>query len=169
MMAWLAAAILLQAPGPPVSEIALFNQIVDARPADRIKLGAAYEQKFPKSKYIGDVHSLMMDSYAAQNNAAKLLEYGEKTLRSKPGDIHALAVVARQLAVGGANMEKAALYARRAIESADQLKDAKPPANYTAQSWADYIRVNRSSADSTLQYIRQSTLNLLRKIGRAHV
>jgi hypothetical protein len=153
----------IQIAGPPVSEVALYNQLVDARPQDRLKLGLEYEAKFPKSRYVGDVYSLIMDGYSAQNNTRKTLEYGEKTLAVKPDDVHALVVVARLLAVGGADLDKAATYARRAIDSSDRLKTTKPPSGFTTKTWADFLATNRASAESTLKYIQQTTLNLLRR------
>jgi hypothetical protein len=164
MTAVLALLFLLQTPGPPVSEVALFNQIVDAsRPAERLRLGLSYEAKFPRSRYIGDVYSLIMDAYTSQNNIPKMLEYGEKTLHAKPDDLHALVVVARQVAIGGADLDKAARYARHAVDVANGLKNTKAPEGYTSGSWAAFIADNRASAEGTLKYIQQATMNLLRR------
>jgi hypothetical protein len=157
--------LLIQAPaGPPVSDVALFNQLVDAtRPADVLRLGLAYESKFPRSRYLGDIYPLIMTAYASQNNIRKMLEYGEKTLRVRPDDLQALVAVSRQLAVGGIELEKSVKYARHAIEVADQLKGKSPPENHTRQSWTEFLASNRTAAEATLQYIRQITLNLTRR------
>jgi len=71
--------------------------------------------------------------------------------------------VSRQLAVGGANMDKAAGYAQRAVASADRLKDVPPPANYTSRSWTEFISTNRAAAEATLKYIQQTIRTVLRR------
>ena len=86
----------------------IFNE---SRPAERLKLIAEFESKYasagspklasPEMK--AQVFGFATDIYQQQNNAVKTVDYGEKTLRNDPDNVHVLVLLARQYALSGSD------------------------------------------------------------------
>lgn len=142
----------------------------EQRPDAQLRLILTFEKKFPApakvglptKSMLGEILSMGMDCYQSAKNGRKVIEYGEKALKMNPADIHALALVAREYAVSGTNTDRAADYAKRVLKLTAELKDKTPPSGYTSQGWQTHLNETAASAQSTLEYIRAMTLNLVR-------
>src|SRR5215831_13148305 len=94
---------------------ALYDRIFnESRPAERVKLIAEFESKYasagspklasPEMK--AQVFGFATDIYQQQYNAAKTIEYGEKTLRNDPANVHVLVLLARQYALSASDTQR---------------------------------------------------------------
>lgn len=160
--------LLFQTPTGSEEAASLYSAIFrESNPAAQLKLVLQFEKKFPAPvkvglptrKMLGEIFSIGTDCYQSLKNGPKVLEYGEKTLKLVPDDMHALVLVARQHAISGANLDRASQYAQRALKLTRDLKD-KPPGAYTPQGWATFLKETATSAQSTLDYIKRVTSSL---------
>ena len=144
----------------------LYDQIFNEhRPAERLKLILQFENKYglpgsPKlasTEMKGQVFGFATDIYQQQNNAAKVVEYGEKTLQNDPDNLHVLVLLARQYAVTADQSGRAVDDAKRAIALTQKLRTGPVGAGFTKQTWEQYLNTNQQSAQSTLDYIRSAS------------
>src|SRR5215469_16201004 len=137
----------------------IFNE---QRPAERLKLINEFEAKYasagsprlanPEMK--AQVFGFATDIYQQQNNAAKVVEYGEKTLQNDSNNLHVLVLLARQYALSADKADRAADYAKRAIALSQKLQSGPVGSGFTNQSWDQYLKANQTAAQSTLDYLR---------------
>jgi len=93
-------------------------------PNKRIEQLDRFVKTFPDdaAKNAGPIDFDYMMAYRMANNAGKAIEYGEKTVAADPNNLEAYNFLAYAYALGRTNSDKAADYAKKAIELAQQLK-----------------------------------------------
>jgi hypothetical protein len=144
---------------------ALYDRIFsEHRPAERLKLITEFESKYAtggsklaNAQMKGQVFGFATDIYQQQNNGAKVIEYGEKTLQNDPENLHVLVLLARQYSLTSDGAGHAADYAKRAIALIPKLRSGPVAPGFTKQTWDQYLNTNQSSAQGTLEYLRAAT------------
>ena len=140
----------------------------ESRPAERLKFIAEFESKYasagspklasPEMK--AQVFGFATDIYQQQYNAAKTIEYGEKTLRNDPANVHVLVLLARQYALSASDTQRGIDDAKRALTVIEKLRKGPVGTGFTKQTWQPYLDTNQSAAQSVLDYVRSSTQRL---------
>src|SRR5205823_14080217 len=69
----------------------------------KIALLLAFEKEFPQSKALREAYLQLVQIYQQKNDQAKIIEYGEKTIRLDPSNLVALLTVARAYSMDGKN------------------------------------------------------------------
>lgn len=111
------------------------KQSTDAAP--RSLLIEAFIQKYPESKYLGQVHHMATMDYRSLNRPEKVFEHGQKTLGHSPDNIPMLALMALAHSDKG-NPDRSIQLATRAL---GLLQKIVRPANTDQQQWeAEYRR-----------------------------
>lgn len=171
--------LTLDAP-PPVNaeEEAEYKAFQAAPPSDlnkKISLGEAFLQKYPQSRYRPPVYSSLTIAYSQTNQVQKMLEVGEKEVELTPNDVTTLAILAQVISRvtksstpdAGKQLDKAATYAKRAIEVAptlpkpENLTDeaftaGKNQALATAHSGLGLVYLNRGKYSDAIPELEQS-------------
>ena len=93
-------------------------------PNKRIEQLDRFAKTFPEdaAKNAGQINFDYFIAYKMANKPDKAMEYGEKTLAADPNNLVTRNLLALDYALGGANPDKAADYAKKAIELAQQMK-----------------------------------------------
>jgi len=147
-----------------MEEVALHNKILDEpSPAARLKLLQQFEREYPKSPRIGEIYGLTMEVYRGQNNLPKMLEYGEKSIKSDPDNLQALTIIARQYAIEGRNLDRAVEYAKRAKTVIAKKKTGPKPPGILQPDWNAYLKQLEASADWTINYVQSISRSVLRR------
>jgi tetratricopeptide (TPR) repeat protein len=124
-----ANTLTLDAPAPPVNpeEDAAFKAF-DAMPLTdgdkRIKAGEEFVQKYPQSRYLPPVYSVLVKLYLQANEIQKMQDVGEKDVALAPNDVQTLAILGQTLPRAwnpkmpnaAAQLDKAEKFAKSAIE-----------------------------------------------------
>ncbi len=108
-------------------EEAAFKAVEDVpqnNPNKKIELAEGFIQKYPQSRHRPGIYQLLVNEYFITQQPQKLVEAGEKEIEINANDAAVLAVMAQTLARtykpgmpdGDAQLDKAELYAKRAIE-----------------------------------------------------
>lgn len=127
----------------PVEELAQdpqeqedFSQIKQSTdPAPRSVLIEAFIQKYPESRYLGQVHHMATMDYRNLNQPEKMFEHGQKTLGHSPDNIPILALMALAHSDKG-DPDRSIQLATRAL---GRLQKIVRPANTDPQQWeAEY-------------------------------
>ena len=106
-------------------------------PAPRILLIEAFVQKYPESKYLGQVHHMATMDYRSLNRPEKMFEHGQKTLGHSPDNIPILALMALAYSDKG-DPDRSIQLATRSL---GLLQKIVRPANTDQQQWeAEYRR-----------------------------
>ena len=106
-------------------------------PASRILLIEAFVQKYPESKYLGQVHHMATMDYRSLNRPEKMFEHGQKTLGHSPDNIPILALMALAHSDKG-DPDRSIQLATRSL---GLLQKIVRPANTDQQQWeAEYRR-----------------------------
>ena len=97
-----------------------------------------------------------MQLYQGKNDSPKVIEYGEKVLRTDPNNLVALLTLARALSLDGkqASIERAIQYGTKAEAEIAKLKTGPPQQGYTDDQWKQYIESNEGLAKNYLSYAR---------------
>ena len=104
-------------------------------PAQRTPLIETFVQKYPESKYLGQVHHMATMDYRSLNQPEKMFEHGQKTLRHSPDNIPILALMALAHSDKG-DPDRSIQLASRAL---GRLQKIVRPANTDPQQWeAEY-------------------------------
>ncbi len=119
---------------PPVSaeEDAAFKEFQAVPNTDltkKIELGEGLVKKYPQSRYLPPVYYTLTIAYMQTNQTQKMLEVGDKEVALQPNDIATLAILAQTISRvtnsstpnATQQLEKAATYAKKAIEIAPTL------------------------------------------------
>lgn len=139
-----ANTLTLDTPAPPVNpeEDAAFKAF-DAIPLTdgdkKTKAGEDFTQKYPQSRYLAAVYSMLVKLYMQSNEVQKLQEVGEKDVALVPNDVTTLAILGQTLprvwSAGKPNAEqqwaKAEKFSKSAIELTPTI--AKPEGLSDAQ------------------------------------
>ena len=120
-------------------------------PAQRTPLVEAFVQKYPESKYLGQVHHMATMDYRSLNQPGKMFEHGQKTLQHSPDNIPILALMALAHSDKG-DPDGSIQLATRAL---GRLRKIVRPANTDQQQWGAEYR----------QYMAQS----LAALGHAYL
>ena len=115
-------------------------------PAQRTPLIETFVQKYPESKYLGQVHHMAAMDYRSLNQAEKMFEHGQKTLRYSPDNIPILALMALAHS-DKRDPDRSVQLATRAL---GLLQKTVRPANTDPQQWEAEYR----------QYMAQSLAGL---------
>lgn len=124
-----ANTLTLDTPPPPVNpeEDAAFKAF-DAIPLTdgdkKIKAGEDFEQKYPQSRYLPPVYSMLVKLYLQSNQVQKMQEVGEKDVAMAPTDVQTLAILGQTLPRAwnssmpnaALQLDKAEKFSRSAIE-----------------------------------------------------
>jgi tetratricopeptide (TPR) repeat protein len=124
-----ANTLTLDTPAPPVNpeEDAAFKAF-DAVPmtdgAKKIQAGEAFVQKYPQSRYLAPVYSMLVKVYLAENQVQKMQEAGEKAVAIAPNDVQTLAILGQtiprawnaSMANAAAQLDEAEKFSKSAIE-----------------------------------------------------
>jgi len=123
---------------PPVNaeEDAAYKAFVAMPPTDMDKKnqsGEAFVQKYPQSRYRGDVYAWLVRGYWSQGQIDKLEVAGDKALEANPNDAQTLAIIGSTLprAMNASTpnpqqrLDKAEQYSKKALELLPTLP--KPP------------------------------------------
>src|SRR5215469_11015587 len=81
-----------------------FQKIDAENNADaKIALLLDFEKQFPQSKALREAYLQLLQIYQDKNDQAKIIEYGEKTIKLDPVNIVALLTVTRAYSLDGKN------------------------------------------------------------------
>src|SRR5262250_2104842 len=79
-----------------------FQKIDAENSADgKIVLLLDFEKQFPQSKALREAYLQILQIYQEKNDQAKIIEYGEKTIKIDPNNIIALLTVTRAYSLDG--------------------------------------------------------------------
>ncbi len=88
----------------------------------RIEYLDAFTKAYPESKNVGQINFQYFLASKMINNGAKAAEYAEKAIAADPTNVTVLNLVADDYATRGANLDKAAEYAKKVLEFAPNMK-----------------------------------------------
>jgi tetratricopeptide (TPR) repeat protein len=93
-------------------------------PNKRIEQLDRFAKTFPEdaAKNAGQINFDYFIAYKMANKPDKAMEYGEKTIAADPNNLLVRNLMAYDYAIAGTNPDKAADYAKKAIELAQQMK-----------------------------------------------
>ena len=141
-----ASTLSLATPAPPVNpeeEAAYkaFDGIAMTDGAKKLQAGEAFVQKYPQSRYLPPVYSVLVKLYLEQNDVQKMQEVGEKDIAIAPNDVQTLAILGQTLPrAWNASMPNAAVQLDKAEQfskSAIELTPTIPkPAGLTDEQFA---------------------------------
>lgn len=132
------------APGVNPEEEAAFKAFQDARIADmpkKLQLGEDFATKYPRSRYLSNVYSMMVIGYSVTGQAQNLIATGEKELALNPNDVNTLAMLSQAMPrtfdpkspTATLTLDKAEQYGKRAI---DVITTLAKPENMTDEGFA---------------------------------
>jgi tetratricopeptide (TPR) repeat protein len=137
-------SLTLDTPPPPVNpeEDAAFKAF-DAIPMTdgekKLKAGEDFAAKYPQSRYLPPVYSMMVKLYLQANQVQKMQEVGEKDVALSPNDVQTMAILAQtiprawnaSMPNASQQLDKAEQYSKSAIELTPTIP--KPEALSDAQ------------------------------------
>ena len=133
-------------------------QKIDAEnnPDAKITMLLDFEKQFPQSKALREAYLQLLQIYQDKNDNAKIIEFGEKTIKIDPNNIVALLTVTRAYSLDGKNasLDRAIGYAQRALDECGKLKNAPPQQGYTDKDWKAYVTNNEALAQNYLSYAK---------------
>jgi hypothetical protein len=126
--------------------------LAENNPDAKISLLLDFEKQFPQSKVLVDINMMLMEEYRKKNDQAKQNEFGEKIIKIDANNITALMAVSRNYCLARTNLDVAVQYAQRASDNIAKMRTQTPPANYTADTWKQYVDSTDGAAKATLLY-----------------
>jgi len=133
-------------------------QKIDAEGNNDGKIGllVAFEKEFPQSKALREAYLQLLQLYQQKNEAPKVIEYSEKTLKVDPSNLVALLTATRAYSLEGkaASLDRAIQYGTKAEAEIAKLKSSPPLQGYTDEQWKQYISDNENLAKNYLSYAR---------------
>jgi hypothetical protein len=132
------------------TEDVAYQRINAAKNSDE-KLAAvvAFEKEFPRSRIL---FLIAIDLYRRKADQAKVIEYGEKTLKADEHNVTAMMVLSRNYALEGTNLDRAVALAQQAVDRVSSLKSEAVPRQYTATQWESYLETTEAAAQNMLQF-----------------
>jgi tetratricopeptide (TPR) repeat protein len=129
---------------PPVSAeedeaFKVFQAVPNTDLTKKIELGEGLVKKYPQSRYLPPVYYTLTIAYMQTNQTQKMLDVGDKEVALQPNDIATLAILAQTISRvtnsstpnATQQLEKAATYAKKAIEIAPTLPKPENMADET--------------------------------------
>jgi hypothetical protein len=126
--------------------------LAETNPDAKATLLLDYEKQFPQSRVLSDIYAMLMEVYRQKNDAAKVIEFGEKVIKIDANNVTALMAVSRNYSLERKNLEVAVQYAQRAVDTVAKMRTQSPPANFTADQWKTYVDSTDQAAKSILAY-----------------
>lgn len=127
-----ANTLTLDTPPPPVNpeEDAAFKAF-DAIPMTdgdkKMKAGEDFAQKYPQSRYLAPVYSMLVKLYLQSNQVQKMQEVGEKDVAIAPTDVQTLAILGQTLPrAWNSSMPNAALQLDKAEKFSNSAIELTP-------------------------------------------
>jgi len=127
-----ANTLTLDTPAPPVNaeEDAAFKAFA-AMPltdgAKKIQAGEAFVLKYPQSRYLPPVYSILVKVYLADNQIQKMQDAGEKAIAVAPTDVQTMAILGQTIPrAWNANMPNAAQQLDKAEKFSKAAIDLTP-------------------------------------------
>lgn len=140
----------------------LLPRVTDAN--KRVQYLDGFMQAYPDTTNTGQVNFQYFVAYAMQNNMVKADEYGEKAVAADPSNIVALNLLADSYATRQTNLDKAATYARKAL---DQATTMKKPEGVSEEQFKIEQNNGLGLAHLTLGYVAFQRASKTRKVGPA--
>jgi len=130
-----------------------FRKIAAERNPDaQIPMLLDFEKQFPQSKALSEVYAMLVDIYMMKQDNAKIIEFGEKAIKTDDKNVTALVAVSRAYAMKGEKLEVAVSYAQKAVDNVDKMKTQSAPSNYSDAEWKQLIKENEDAAKGQLSY-----------------
>jgi tetratricopeptide (TPR) repeat protein len=174
----LAPAMADTSPVDP-DEQAAYKAFFDTKPDDpdrQIKLGEAFLQKYPNSRYAQSVYSRLVEGYYEKQDMTKLYAASDKALALNPKDVHVLVLVGWVIPHfydpndmdASRRLDKAESYEKQALEylpsmpkpegtTDDQFAKAKATAESQAHSALGLIYFRRQDAANSVSEMQKAT------------
>ena len=131
-------------------------QKIDAEnnPDGKVTLLLDFEKQFPQSKSLREAYLQLVQIYQQKNDQPKVIEFGEKALKTDPSNIEALLAVTRAYSLDGKNasLDRAIQYAQKAIDQLGKMKAGPAQQGKTDEQWKQYIDSNDQLAKTYLSY-----------------
>lgn len=140
----------------------LLPRVTDAN--KRVQYLDGFAQAYPDTTNAGQMNFQYFVAYAMLNNIAKADGYGEKAATADPPNIVALNLVADSYATRQMNLDKAATYARKALDLATSMK--KPEGESDEQFKTEQNNA-LGIAHLTLGYVAFQRASKTKKVGPA--
>ena len=143
----------------PSPHDAEFQQIAAEKdPERKARLIAQFEKTYPLSPRLAEAYLSLMNVYAARNDLARMLEFGDKAVNSVSADINTHIQVSRSYASLRAQtvqMNRAIAYAEKAVSLSKGLtaeSTTKGPLLVQWQKWKESVV---ATAQQNLTWVRQ--------------
>jgi tetratricopeptide (TPR) repeat protein len=160
--------LTLDTPPPPVNpEEDTAYKAFEAMPITagepKIKAGEDFAQKYPQSRYLPMVYSMLVKLYLEANNVQKMEEVGDKDVAIAPNDVQTLAILGQtiprawksDMPNAQGELDKAEKFSKSAIELTPTI--AKPEAMSDAQfTMAKNQTLSMAHAGLGLVYFRRN-------------
>jgi tetratricopeptide (TPR) repeat protein len=140
----------------------LLPRVADAN--KRVQYLDSFVQAYPDTTNAGQINFQYFVAYAMLNNTAKADEYGEKAIAADPSNIVALNLVGDSYATRQTNLDKAATYAKKAL---DQATAMKKPEGMSDEQFKTEQNNALGLAHLTLGYVAFQRASKTRKVGPA--
>jgi tetratricopeptide (TPR) repeat protein len=172
---------LNQTPTPPKAdpaEEAAYKEFYVSNPQDpntRIRLGEAFIQKYPMSRYAESVYAALTQAYSAKQDWKNFYDRADKALALNPDDAAVLVIVGWMIphvynsesADAPKNLEKAERYEKHAIElipaqakpanmTDDQFAQSKSALLSEAHSGLGLVYFRRQDSEDSVKELQQS-------------
>jgi tetratricopeptide (TPR) repeat protein len=173
----LAPAMADTSPVDP-DEQAAYKAFFDTKPDNpdrQIKLGEAFLQKYPNSRYAQSVYSRLVEGYYEKQDMTKLYAASDKALSLNPKDVHVLVLVGWVIPHfydpndmdADRRLDKAETYEKQALE---YLPAMPKPEGTTDEQFAKAKAAAESQAHSALGLVyfrRQDVANSVSEMKKA--
>jgi tetratricopeptide (TPR) repeat protein len=104
----------------------------ESDPKKRLAMVEKFSPAFPNSKFEVQVTQLTMASLQALNDPAKSIDFGEKALKSNPGNVSTLLLLANAYVDENKNLVKAVEYGQKAVKLSAVTPESSPDDKLTA-------------------------------------
>ncbi len=146
-------------------EYAFFQLVPRATDANkRVQYLDAFMQAYPDTTNLGQINFQYFMAHSMLNNAAKAGEYGEKAIAADPSNVAYLNFVAHDYATRQTNLDKAATYAKKALDLASGMKK---PEGASDEQFKTEQNNQLGLAHLTLGYVTFQRASKTRKVGPA--
>jgi tetratricopeptide (TPR) repeat protein len=122
----------------------------------KIALLLDFEKQFGQSKAIREAYLQLVQIYQQKNDQAKIIEYGEKTIKIDPNNLVALLTITRAYSLDGksASLDRAIQYGQKAVDEIAKLKSGPPQQGLTDEQWKQWIESQDQLAKNYLAYAK---------------